>query len=203
DNTLKDKINETFLTTRQKVVLMGETMLSSPTVLGRLEKTGAIDRDTARKIGMVGMAARASGISLDIRADHPEGAYKTLPVHKFCMDSGDVFARTYIRFIEIQKSFDLIGDMLESLPAGPVMPPAPVSPVMMKNSLVVSMIEGWRGEIVHVAVTDADGDICRYKIKDPSFNNWYGLALAVRENGVSDFPLVNKSFNLSYCGNDL
>ncbi|MCU0290133.1 MAG: NADH-quinone oxidoreductase subunit C, partial [Acidobacteria bacterium] len=203
DNELKDNINKIFSTTRDKVVLMGETMLSSAGVLGRLEKTGTIDRDTAGEIGMVGMAARASGVSLDIRADHPWGAYKTLPVHKFCMDSGDVFARTYIRFIEIQKSFDLVRDMLENLPVGTVMMPVSTLPALMKNSLVVSMVEGWRGEIVHTAITDEDGDICRYKIKDPSFNNWYGLALAVRDNGVSDFPLVNKSFNLSYCGNDL
>ena len=74
---------------------------------------------------------------------------------------------------------------------------------LSKNSLAISIVEGWRGEIVHIALTDADGKLSRYKIKDPSFNNWYGLALAVRNNGVSDFPLCNKSFNLSYSGNDL
>ena len=71
------------------------------------------------------------------------------------------------------------------------------------NSFVVSMTEGWRGEIVHIAVTGGNGELLRYKMKDPSFNNWYMLAMAVRNNGVSDFPLCNKSFNLSYCGNDL
>ena len=72
-----------------------------------------------------------------------------------------------------------------------------------KNSIAVSIVEGWRGEVVHIAITDSNGQISKYKIKDPSFNNWYGLALAVRNNGVSDFPLCNKSFNLSYSGNDL
>ena len=72
-----------------------------------------------------------------------------------------------------------------------------------KDVFAISIVEGWRGEIVHIALTDADGNLSRYKIKDPSFNNWYGLALAVRNNGVSDFPLCNKSHNLSYCGNDL
>jgi Ni,Fe-hydrogenase III large subunit len=71
------------------------------------------------------------------------------------------------------------------------------------DSMVVSMTEGWRGEVIHIVMTDSEGKIMKYKIKDPSFNNWFALALAVRNNGVSDFPLCNKSFNLSYCGNDL
>ena len=69
--------------------------------------------------------------------------------------------------------------------------------------MVISMTEGWRGEIVHIVLTDESGNISRYKIKDPSFNNWNGLSLAVKGNGISDFPLCNKSFNLSYCGHDL
>ena len=69
--------------------------------------------------------------------------------------------------------------------------------------MIVSMTEGWRGETIHAVLTGESGSITRYKIKDASFNNWYGLALAVRNNGISDFPLCNKSFNLSYCGNDL
>ena len=72
-----------------------------------------------------------------------------------------------------------------------------------KDAFVISIVEGWRGEVVHIAMTDNTGALSRYKIKDPSFNNWYGLALAVRNNGISDFPLCNKSFNLSYSGNDL
>ena len=68
---------------------------------------------------------------------------------------------------------------------------------------VISVVEGWRGEVVYIAMTDDKGMLTKYKIKDPSFNNWYGLALAVRNNGISDFPLCNKSFNLSYSGNDL
>ena len=71
------------------------------------------------------------------------------------------------------------------------------------NSFAISVVEGWRGEVVHFAITGAEGELLRYKIKDPSFNNWYMLAMAVRNNGISDFPLCNKSFNLSYCGNDL
>ena len=74
---------------------------------------------------------------------------------------------------------------------------------LLPDSMVVSIVEGWRGEVVHIAMTDLHSKLSKYKIKDPSFNNWYGLGLAVRNNGISDFPLCNKSFNLSYCGNDL
>ena len=71
------------------------------------------------------------------------------------------------------------------------------------DSLVVSLVEGWRGKICHVAITDADGRFARYKVVDPSFHNWIGLMMALRDQQISDFPLCNKSFNLSYCGHDL
>ena len=176
-------------------------MLNSPNVLARLEKTGVLSKEKAIETGIVGMAARASGIAVDVRADHPFGIYKTIPVHKFTMDSGDVFARTYIRYLEIQKSIDFILEHLDNIPEGNKIQEMRTAPEA--DSMVVSMVEGWRGEIVHNVLTREDGTIERYKVKDPSFHNWFGLAFAVRDNGVSDFPLVNKSFNLSYCGNDL
>ena len=71
------------------------------------------------------------------------------------------------------------------------------------DSLSFSLVEGWRGEICHVALTNSEGEIAKYKIKDPSVHNWLGLAIAVRSEGISDFPINNKSFNLSYCGHDL
>jgi Ni,Fe-hydrogenase III large subunit len=71
------------------------------------------------------------------------------------------------------------------------------------DSLAISLVEGWRGEICHIAITDDSGNIIHYKAKDPSLHNWMALALAVRNQEISDFPLCNKSFNLSYCGNDL
>jgi Ni,Fe-hydrogenase III large subunit len=75
--------------------------------------------------------------------------------------------------------------------------------VLARSSLVVSMVEGWRGEVVHVVETDAEGRLVHYKVQDPSLRNWLGLALSVRNNEISDFPICNKSFDLSYCGNDL
>ena len=183
------------------VNLMGEAMFEMASVLARLDHTGAVDPAAARDMGLVGPAGRASGVDLDVRADHPFGIYRFYPVHKRTMGSGDVFARAYMRYIEIKQSIDFILEQLDSL--------ADDRPLLQKagkpapDSFAVSMTEGWRGEIVHCAITGRKNEIVKYKIKDPSFQNWYGLAYAVRNNGISDFPLCNKSFNLSYCGNDL
>ncbi|TAL31060.1 MAG: hydrogenase [Spirochaetes bacterium] len=183
------------------VELMGEAMFEMASVLSRLDHTGTVDFEAATKMGLVGPAGRASGVSLDVRADHPFGIYRFYPVHKRTMLSGDVFARSYMRYIEIKQSIEFIFEQLDGLPDDkPLISPLHKLP---SDSLVVSMTEGWRGEIVHCAVTGKKGKIVRYKIKDPSLQNWYGLAYALRGNGISDFPLCNKSFNLSYCGNDL
>jgi Ni,Fe-hydrogenase III large subunit len=113
---------------------------------------------------------------------------------------GDVNSRAYVRWLEIQQSISFVLGQLDGLPEGE----ACVSTGAMKaDSLVVSLTEGWRGEICHVAMTDAAGRFSRYKVTDPSFHNWIGLALALRDGEISDFPLCNKSFNLSYCGHDL
>ena len=95
---------------------------------------------------------------------------------------------------------EFIRGQLQGFPGGPLR--APVGP-LRPNQLAVALVEGWRGEICHVALTGADSRFARYKIVDPSFHNWTGLALALRDQQISDFPLCNKSFNLSYCGFDL
>lgn len=180
--------------------LAAEVMFASSSVLARFEKTGIIGNETARRLGLVGMAARASGLARDVRSDHPVGGYALIPIHKMTLDSGDVFARAYLRRIEIGQSIRIIREMLEALGPGVLLAPPSGSSA---STLVVSLVEGWRGEIAHAALTDRDGRLNRYKIKDPSFHNWSGLAMAVRGNEISDFPLCNKSFNLSYCGFDL
>ncbi len=177
------------------------TMLDQPSVLTRLEGTGTIDTHTARLIGMVGPAARASGVPIDIRTDFPSGMYRQYPARKVVLEKGDVFARSYIRYIEMMHSFSYIKEQLSIIQGDQIT--CEINNRLPAASLALSMTEGWRGEVIHIAVTDENGRLIRYKIKDPSFNNWYGLALAVRNNGVSDFPLCNKSFNLSYCGHDL
>jgi Ni,Fe-hydrogenase III large subunit len=111
-----------------------------------------------------------------------------------------VYARAYVRWLEIQASAAFVREQLQALPDGPVRVDAgPLAP----EQIAVSLIEGWRGEICHVAVTDSSGRFAAYKVVDPSFHNWMGLALALRNQQISDFPLCNKSFNLSYCGFDL
>jgi Ni,Fe-hydrogenase III large subunit len=169
-------------------------------VMARFSGTGTVDADTCREMGIVGPAARASGVNRDVRADHPSGIFRMTHVPVATWHTGDVFARAFVRWMEIQNSIVFIREQLASLPGGRIMgkmgAPAP-------ESLVVSMVEGWRGEICHVAMTGADGKFARYKVVDPSFHNWTALSRALRNQQISDFPLCNKSFNLSYCGYDL
>jgi Ni,Fe-hydrogenase III large subunit len=113
---------------------------------------------------------------------------------------GDVNSRALVRWLECRQSLEFLAERLDALPGTAVL--APAKP-LAKSALAVSLVEGWRGEICHVAITDEAGRFARYKIVDPSFKNWFGLALALRGQGISDFPLCNKSFNLSYCGHDL
>jgi len=204
DDALQERIRTSLDKAVSDVERAAKTMFSTSSVLLRLERTGIIKKEKAADLGFVGMTARSSGIDLDIRKDHPYGNYGDLSIKCEHPISGDVFARAYIRYAEIKKSAEIIMALLEMLRA--VKEEKAVletSNRVSSDSLVVSMVEGWRGEIAHTVLTDNDGNIKRYKIKDPSFNNWIALALAVRGIGISDFPLCNKSFDLSYCGNDL
>jgi Ni,Fe-hydrogenase III large subunit len=159
-----------------------------------------VSAETARALGMVGVAARASSLERDVRQDHPWGIYQFLQVPISTYFTGDVFARAYVRWLEIQRSIQFIEQLLDGLPEGPVrIDPGP----MQKEHFAASLVEGWRGEICHAAMTDGSGRIAGYKIIDPSFHNWPGLQMALRSQQISDFPLCNKSFNLSYCGFDL
>ena len=177
-----------------------ELFFDTPSVLARLEGTGKVDAEDARAIGLVGVAARACDLKRDARKHHPLGAYQCAEIEPAVRWGGDVYARAAVRQQEINDSLALVDNTLAALPPGPVQGKlADLRP----NALAVAMIEGWRGEIVHVALTDAAGRFSRYKIIDPSFRNWTGLALALRGEQISDFPLCNKSFNLSYCGFDL
>jgi len=173
---------------------------SDSSVRARFEGTGVVSRETADEIGLVGPAGRACGLVRDARFDHPAGWYRFAQVPVSVWPGGDVLARTQVRWLEIQRSGAYLEEQLAAPPeddlAISVGPPAP-------DSIAVSLVEGWRGEVCHVAVTDGAGRFRRYKIVDPSFHNWTGLALALRGQAISDFPLCNKSFNLSYCGFDL
>jgi len=172
-----------------------------PSVLSRLDRTGVVSREQAEAIGAVGMAAKCAGLCRDTRASHPYGVYDSLKVQPVVKNSGDVLARTELRIDEVKQSLALVRALLDDMPQFNTDRLSAGNP--MPDSFAISLVEGWRGEICHCALTDADGNLVAYKIKDPSFHNWMALALAVRGNEISDFPICNKSFNLSYCGHDL
>ncbi len=177
-----------------------DLLLGASSVLARFEGTGILSADDCRLLGVVGLAARASGIIADVRQDFPHGIYRFSHIPVVAHEQGDVFARAFVRYGEAMHSLDFVKELCAGLPAGPLL--AECSP-LAPDSMAVSLVEGWRGEVFHAAVTDGSGKFLRYKIVDPSFHNWNGLALALRNQQISDFPLCNKSFNLSYCGYDL
>lgn len=177
-----------------------DLFFTTPSVVARLEGTGPLPAAACLDLGLVGVAARASGFARDVRCDHPSGWYRRATISPAVCSTGDVFARAMVRRLEIEQSMAFVRQHLASLPPGEVRVPCPQP---APHRFVVSMVEGWRGEVAHVAVTDEGGRFARYKIIDPSFHNWIGLALAMRGQQISDFPLCNKSFNLSYCGFDL
>ena len=185
---------------RRDLQAVADLVFSDSTVASRFEQTGIVTRQAAADLGLVGPAARASGCDRDVRRDHPFGVYRFAHIPAAVAESGDVMARALVRWLEIQRSLTFLAEQIAELPAGALSAPVPAPE---PDSLAVSMAEGWRGEIVHVAATSEDGGLAAYKIVDPSFHNWFGLAIAMRESEISDFPLCNKSFNLSYAGHDL
>src|SRR5262249_28822384 len=154
----------------------------SASVQARFENTGAVAREVAETLGLVGPAARASGVEIDVRNDFPSGIFRFTQVPVSVWTTGDVFARAYVRWLEMQRSVAFLREQLHALPDGPIR--AEVG-VLAPDHLAVSLVEGWRGEICHVALTDAQGRFARYKIVDPSFHNWTGLALALRDQQIS------------------
>ncbi|HCF62462.1 MAG TPA: hydrogenase [Myxococcales bacterium] len=175
-------------------------MFDTPSVLSRFERTGVVSREVADRLGLVGPAARAAGCPRDVRKDHPVGAWSEVSAETATFETGDVLARGRVRWLECQSSVEAIKRLVHGLPAGPVSVRAEK---LQPRRIAVALTEGWRGEVAHVALTNAEGGLAAYKIIDPSFHNWFGLAFAMRGNQISDFPLCNKSFNLSYCGHDL
>jgi Ni,Fe-hydrogenase III large subunit len=172
----------------------------TPSVMSRFEGTGPVSRETGEAIGLVGVAARACGIERDVRQDFSYGIFRFSHIPVVTWNTGDVFARAFVRWQEIQRSAAFVLEQLDAMPDGAIMAnPGPLA----ARHLGVALVEGWRGEICHVAVTDDDSKLAQYKVVDPSFHNWFGLACALRNQQISDFPLCNKSFNLSYCGYDL
>ena len=200
---VRDEVVKNLTKVKREYVQFTDRLFSLPTVLARFEGIGIVTTEQARGIGAVGMAARTSNLNRDIRKSNPYLAYRNLEHEPIVMDSGDVMARAQLRADEVVQSIDRVLDMLSKLDYQAASAAPNLSLVFAPDTLAISLVEGWRGEICHVATTNADGAIDHYKVKDPSFHNWFALALAVRDQEISDFPICNKSFNLSYCGNDL
>ncbi|HEV2448056.1 MAG TPA: NADH-quinone oxidoreductase subunit C [Candidatus Sulfopaludibacter sp.] len=173
---------------------------SSDSTRDRLERTGFLAPDKARDLGIVGVGGRASGQDLDVRRDHPYAAYGALRIDVPVYQEGDVLRRMQVRIDEVRHSLGLIRAALPSLDPGravrvrmPDLPP---------DRYALGSVEGWRGEILYWVRTGDWNRIARCKVKDPSVNNWPAVVEAVQGNIVPDFPVINKSFNLSYSGTD-
>ena len=172
---------------------------SSDSTRDRLEHTGILNPETAKALGIVGVAGRASGVDLDVRRDHPYAAYHRYPLHVPVYQVGDVLHRMLVRIDETRQSFRILRAAAHDLPEGTHCAPArPVPP----GRCALSAVEGWRGEILHWVRTAEGNRLERCKIKDPSVNNWAAIVEAVQGNIIADFPVINKSFNLSYSGTD-
>ena len=177
-----------------------DLLWKSSSVRARFENTGILGREAAIDLGIVGPPARASGIDRDCRRDFGAPTYRDHQPFIAVGETGDVFARASQRWQEIDNSLVLLGRPLDDPGDGTIAAPMGA---LAPDSIALSLVEGWRGEIVHLGVTDTAGHLAHYKIVDPSFRNWFGLTMAMRGQAISDFPLCNKSFNLSYCGHDL
>ena len=176
---------------------MARLILHTSSVQNRFETTGILTTEIAKQMAVVGPVARASGIKLDVRRDHPSGRYRNISVEVPTYKYGDVLARARIRIDETAISMKLINETLKELPTGSVFVSAPLS----GDAEALSAVESPRGELLYW-VRIRDGKIARCHIKSPSFQNWPALPLAMPGNIIADFPLINKSFNLSYSGCD-
>jgi len=192
-------ISECLRTLRPKFDSLVELVEDSSSTRDRLEGTGTLKPQIARDLGVTGIAGRASGIDHDLRRDFPHAAYDQVKLKVPLYTVGDVKHRMQVRIDEVRESFSIIAQLVSALPAGPLrveigeLPP---------DRVALGYVEGWRGEIFHWIRTVPGNRLGRCKIKDPSLQNWPALSEAILDNIIPDFPVVNKSFNLSYSGTD-
>jgi Ni,Fe-hydrogenase III large subunit/Ni,Fe-hydrogenase III component G len=194
------------------VARTAEIALANSIVRERMTGTAVLGAEQIRDTGALGYVARASGVDIDARRDHPfcDGTADVVSARR---EEGDVLARFRVRADEIQASVGLLGQLLGAAPLGPACAPVPASGAdaafgglrvgSRDGASGVGLVEGWRGTVVHRVEIAADGTLTRWKVVDPSFLTWPALPVALADTIVGDFPLVNKSFNMSYAGNDL
>jgi hydrogenase-4 component G len=177
--------------------LIARTALETPSVQDRFEAAGILEANVARDFGVVGPAARGSGIKKDVRADHPYSGYGDFQLEVPCYHYGDVMARARVRVDEAMSAARLIVEQLACLPSGDIRVPVGLS----GSGKGFAAVEAPRGELLYWLEVN-QGRIARCHVRSPSFQNWPALPFAVAGNIIADFPLINKSFNLSYSGCD-
>ena len=165
----------------------------------RFLTTGRVTPQLARQLGVIGLAGRASAQWWDLRCNHPNEPYDQLAPKIATERNGDVAARALVRFTEIGESIRLIRKILIDMPQGSIRSELRSEP----DKRGFGWVEGWRGDVLVVLETGSDGKVRRCHCHDPSWQNWPALEHAAIDNIVPDFPLINKSFNLSYAGQDL
>jgi Ni,Fe-hydrogenase III large subunit len=176
-----------------------ELIENSSSTRDRLETTGILKPQVARDLGVVGIAGRASGFDHDLRRDFPHAAYDRVKFRVPVYQAGDVAHRMRVRMDEVRESLSIIRQLVADLPSGAIRVEIGDLPA---GRTALGFVEGWRGEIYHWIRTAPGNRLARCKVKDPSLQNWPALSEAIQGNIVPDFPVVNKSFNLSYSGTD-
>jgi Ni,Fe-hydrogenase III large subunit len=185
---------------REDLAPVLQLLFDASSVQSRFEGVGVVTREQVIANGYVGLVARSCEMARDARHDFAYGIYRFAQIPVAHAWAGDVQARALVRRLEIQRSIEFVIEQVGELPRGALR--VECGP-LRASELVVALEEGWRGEIAHIVMTDAEGRVRRHKVVDPSFHNWSALAGAMTGNLISDFPLCNKSFNLSYAGHDL
>jgi Ni,Fe-hydrogenase III large subunit len=185
---------------REDVEVAADLLFGALSVQSRFEGVGVVSHDACRAHGFVGLVARSCEVERDVRRDHPYGVFRFAQIPVATAWAGDVAARALVRWLEVQRSLTFVVEQLSSLPRGVTRAACGAS---QPSELAVALEEGWRGEVMHALIIDAEGRIRRHKVQDPSFRNWPAVALAMPGNQISDFPMCNKSFNLSYAAHDL
>ncbi len=205
-DALQQDLTQTLRAFAPDFMQINQLMLAARSVQARLHGTGTVSQQAALDLGLTGPVARASGVALDARSQWPGVVYGNAPLSMVTEPDGDCWARMLLRMREVDASvawlLQLLGDTtLDLSQAGQAQNRIPAA--LQAEALCVSLVEGTRGPVLQVLETSANGELRHYKVQDPSAANWFGLAFAMRDNAISDFPICNKSFDLSYCGNDL
>ncbi len=202
---LRERLRDVLNDFERRFIPMSHLAYKVPSVQNRFDNIGVVTSAQAKELGLVGMAARMAGLARDTRAMQPYAGYINSRPESIVLPKGDVFARFLLRRKEIKASLAWIRQVLDTFPFDDSLEESPDYKALelRPGYVAVALTEGWRGEVCHVAITSDDRNLLRYKIKDPSFHNWKALELSLRNLEISDFPINNKSYNLSYCGFDL